>query len=134
VSVFRKLSNWWSDKRSRVRDLLAELPDPRQILAEANAWHSALTFLGNRIHDWEPEDTRVAQFIRENAQLVEIATGAVRGLGGAKAEAVMQAVRAGWRALDKADDAFDAWWEAKGKPLLDDYVTFANAMNGWKVP
>lgn len=134
MSVFRKLSEWWSGKRSRVRDLLAELPDPTQILAEANAWHSALTFLGNRIKDWEPDDTRVAQFIRENAQLIEFATGAVRGLGGVKAEAVMQAVRAGWRALNKADDAFDTWWSAKGKPLLDDYVTFANEMNGWKVP
>jgi len=81
VSIFRKFADWWSGKRSRVRDLLAELPDPTRILAEANAWHSALTLLGNRIKDWEPDDTRVAQFIRENAQLVEFATGAVRGLG-----------------------------------------------------
>jgi hypothetical protein len=114
--------------------MLADLPHPRQIIAEANAWAATLTYIGDQIKDWEPEDSRIAQFARENAQLIEYATGGIRGLGGAKAEAVMLAVRSAWGALGKADDLFDTWWERKGRRVLTDYVAFANTMNGWKVP
>lgn len=134
MGMMKRLSEWWRGTKSRAHEMLAELPSPKQIIAEANAWAATLTYIGDKIHNWEPEDNRVAEFVRQNAQLIEYATGGIRGLGGAKAEAVMLAVRSAWLALGKADDAFDAWWTAKGRPLLTDYCAFANSMNGWKVP
>lgn len=107
---------------SRTDRMIRALPNPSRILRNADAWTSACIAMGDSIKAWEPQESRLLIVIRELADAADVAGVLLGASGNEKHASVSEQVRLGLATIGLADDAFDAFWTNKGRPLLERYL------------
>lgn len=118
--------------RGMIRALLRELPPVERLLAEDACWQEVLVEFGDQVAAFEPADHKLLSMIRRLAQFAEF-VAPFAGVGNAKELALLTRLREAWRKLDRADDAFDAWWAAV-RPMLERYARRCKEADGWLTP
>ena len=67
-------------------------------------------------------ESRLLVVIRELADAADVAGVLLGASGNEKHASVSEQVRLGLATIGLADDAFDAFWTNKGRPLLERYL------------
>lgn len=107
---------------SKVDALVRALPNAETVMRNTDAWALVLMRWGEAGVKWEPEDSRLIQLIKDSADALNIVGPLLDAEGKEKLAALTAKVRMGAKLVGMFDDAFDAWFAAKGGPLLEDYL------------
>lgn len=108
---------------SRADRMIRALPNPSRILRNTDAWTRTLVALGDSIETWEPHESRLLTIIKDLADAADVAGALIGASGDEKHASVSEQVRLGLATVGLADDAFDAFWRNKGRPVLESYLT-----------
>jgi hypothetical protein len=119
MNWWKRAKDWFSNARGRVRRLLDELPDARELIAELNA--ESMLVLGDAAAAFEPMDSRLLRGVMKIANLLDF-VAPISGLGGDKERALLAKLKQIARAIDVADDQFDALWASTLRPELVRYI------------
>lgn len=118
---------WWDTLKSkfgpgsrldRVRKALPSISEVRQRL---DAWRTTVTIAGNRLERWEADESKLLNFAKDCADMLDVAGKLVPIPGVEKMLILTTAIRSSVVAIDWADDKFDAWW-GDARPLIEDYL------------
>lgn len=131
--MFKSIANFFRGMKERIRARYRELPSLEEIWRERKVFLQVVANIGDDLERWDPEDSWLLEQIVQNARIVEFVATAT-GLGSVKAEMVRERVQTAWKVLGRADDAFDTFWNAHGRKLLNDYVRNCNEANAWIPP
>ena len=82
---------------------------------------------------WEPQDSRLLAVVKDTADALDVAGGFIGAGGSDKLSAITEQVRIAIATIGFADDAFDAFWEKKGRAILEDYLTRSRALKAVEV-
>jgi len=106
----------------KIKKLLGALPDIGTVFRRADAWASTLKEWGDAGHAWEAKDSRLLQVVKDGADALNVAAPFIGAKGADKLEALRRHVHLAAVTIGVMDDAFDAFWENKGRPILEAYL------------
>lgn len=106
----------------KIKKLLGALPDIGTVFRRADAWANTLREWGDAGAAWEPQDSRLLQIVKDGADALNVAAPFVGAKGADKLEALRRHVHLAAAAIGLMDDAFDAFWTTKARPILEAYL------------
>ena len=106
----------------KVKKLLGSLPDIGTVLRRADAWANTLKEWGDAGAAWEAKDSRLLQVVKDTADALNVAGPFIGASGADKLEALRRHVHLAAVTIGLMDDAFDAFWLTKGRPILESYL------------
>jgi len=119
--------SWWATLKSkfgpgsRIDRIRSALPTFREARQRLEAWKATVLLAGAQLERWEPEDSKLLDFARDCADMLDV-VGKLAPLPGAeKMQILIAAVRGSVTAVEWADDRFDAWW-ARANPVIEEYL------------
>jgi len=119
----------WLGRGSKVDLLVRALPNPPRVRAGVLAWAEATKEFGEYVERWEPEDSLLIDSLRQLADAADLLGPMVDGVVGAdKRIALVRQLRMVASSFGVVDAAFDAFWDAKGSPILERYIQRLRAM------
>lgn len=125
IAWFKK----WLGRGSKVDLLVRALPNPPRVRAGVLAWAEATKEFGEYVERWEPEDSLLIDSLRQLADAADLLGPMVDGVVGAdKRIALVRQLRMVASSFGVVDAAFDAFWDAKGSPILERYIQRLRAM------
>lgn len=125
IAWFKK----WLGRGSKVDLLVRALPNPPRVRAGVLAWAEATKAIGDRAGRWEPEDSLILDSLRQLADAADLLGPMVDGVVGAdKRAALVSQLRLVATTFGVVDAAFDAFWDAKGSPVLEQYIARLRAL------
>ena len=108
---------------SKVDHLIRALPNPSEILRNADAWARVLKDWGDRGAAWEPQDSRLLEVVRQSADALNLVGPFIGAQGTDKLAAITEQVRLAIATVGIADQMFDSFWASKGRPILEAYLS-----------
>lgn len=118
---------------SRADKLIRAIPNPSTILRRLDTWAEVLKDWGDAGLAWEPQDSRLLAVVKDTADALDVAGGFIGAGGSDKLSAITEQVRIAIATIGFADDAFDAFWEKKGRAILEDYLVRSRALKAVEV-
>lgn len=131
--------NWFG--RGSVTDrLVRALPNPDRIVRNGRAWKETLAQVasgalvaldygtrmayrvGMSIEQWEASESELLDALRSAADALDVAGGFVSAQNREKLAPLANSLRGVAATIGLADDAFDAWFQSKGRVVLERYL------------
>lgn len=126
------MANWFKKyfgRGSKIDRLIRALPNPDEIRDKLEAWRDAVALnlerlrsAGDQLQGWSSNDSVLLDAVRSGADVLDGAGGLLGATGAEKREALTAQLRKTAAVIGIADQAFDAWWEHIGRPVLDLYI------------
>lgn len=122
---------------SKVDQLIRALPNPDEMRDRLESWRDALASsleklrsAGNRFEDWSAEESVLLDALRGGADVLDGAGHYFGASGEEKRAALISQLRRTASVIGMVDVAFDTWWNAIGRPVLDDYIARLRSRQG----